>query len=112
MVCSNGLVDHSSTLHLFSGIVNKAKEGEQLRASESLSYTRMRELFLAKIHALGYDPISLHSLRAGGATAAANAGVPDWLFKCHGQWRSETAEDGYVKGSMPALISVSENLKL
>ena len=26
----------------------------------------------------------MHSLRAGGATGAANAGVPDWLFKRHG----------------------------
>ena len=27
----------------------------------------------------------LHSLRAGGATAAANSGVPDWLLKRHGR---------------------------
>ena len=38
----------SSELCLFRGIVH-TKTGERLRASGSLSYTRMRELFLAKL---------------------------------------------------------------
>ena len=33
----------------------------------------------------------LHILRAGGASAAANAQVADRLFKRHGRWNSETA---------------------
>ena len=40
--------------------------------------------------------IGRHSLRSGGATAAANAGVPNRLFKRHGHWASELAKDGYV----------------
>ena len=52
----------------------------------------------------------LHSLRAGGATAAANSGVPDRLFKRHGRWRSDRAKDGYVKDNVKALLSVSHNL--
>ena len=74
----------------------------------------MRELFLAKLKLLGFDTtkFSLHSLRSGGATAAANAGVADRLFKRHGRWRSETAKDGYVKDSRDALMSVSMSLKL
>ena len=52
------------------------------------------------------------SLWSGGASAAANAGVPDRLFKCYGRWRSESAKDGYVKDSMTALMSVSESLNL
>ena len=35
-----------------------------------------------------------------GATAEANAGVPDRLFKRHGRWKSESAKDGYIKDSM------------
>ena len=74
----------------------------------------MRELFLAKIKDLGFDSkkFGLHSLRAGGATAAASAGVPDRLFKRHGRWRSETAKDGYVKDTVSARLSVSKGLKL
>ena len=103
----------SSDLLLFRGVVNTAK-GERLRPSGGLSYTRMRELFLAKLSQLGYDrtQFGLHSLRAGGATAAASAGVPDRLFKRHGRWRSETAKDGYVKDPEEVRLSVSKGLNL
>ena len=92
---SMATLSQSSSLSVFRGIT-KTKQGERLRASGSLSYTRMRELFLAKLKLLGFDAtkFSLHSLRSGGATAAANAGVADRLFKRHGRWRSETAKDG------------------
>lgn len=103
----------SSNLLLFRGITH-TKSGERLRSTGGLSYTRMRELFMAKLKELGYDAkqFGLHSLRAGGATAAANAGVPDRLFKRHGRWRSETAKDGYVKDDSKALMSVSRSLEL
>ena len=69
----------------------------------------MRELFLSKLFELGYDSgqFGLHSLRAGGATAAANAGVPDHLFKRHGHWRSESAKDGYVEDAVASRMAVS-----
>ena len=54
----------------------------------------------------------LHSLRSGGATAAANAGVNDRLFKPHGQWRTDKAKHGYVADSLDALLSVSKSLEL
>ena len=106
-------ISTASSARLFRAIV-RTKKGEKLRCSGTLSYTRMREVFLAKLKSLGFDAnqFGLHSLRAGGATAAANAGIPDRLFKRHGRWRSETAKDGYVKDSMSALLSVSESLEL
>ena len=63
------------------------RSGECLRKGGGLSYSRLRELLLEKISSLGMDPklFGMHSLRAGGATAAANAGVPDRLFKLHGR---------------------------
>ena len=102
-----------SKLRLFRGIV-VTKGGERLRSQGSLSYTRLRELFLRKLTELGFDAkqFGLHSLRSGGATAAAQAGIPDRLFKRHGRWRSESAKDGYVKDSLSALMSVSESLNL
>ena len=56
--------------------------------------------------------IALHSLRSGGASAAANAGVSDRLFKRHGGWKTDTAKDGYVKYSLADLLLVSRALKL
>ena len=34
---------------------------------------------------------------------AANAGVPDRLFKQHGHWKSELAKDGYIKDSVKSV---------
>ena len=51
--------------------------------------------------------LGIHSLRAGGATAAANAGVSDRLFKRHGRWWSENAKDGYVEDTLEKRLSVS-----
>ncbi|KAL5517065.1 hypothetical protein EMCRGX_G002533 [Ephydatia muelleri] len=101
----------SKTDQVFRAIVN-SKGGETLRKSGGLSYSRLRELLLAKIAMLGMDPLQfgMHSLRAGGATAAANAEVPDRLFKRHGRWRSESAKDGYVKDSAGSRLSVSKSL--
>ena len=45
-----------------------------------------------------------HSLRSGGAIAAANPGIPDRLFKRHGRWSSESAKDGYVKDSLSSRL--------
>ena len=41
-----------------------------------------------KLQEIDLDPklFSLHSLRAGGASAAANAGIPDCWFKRHSRW--------------------------
>ena len=96
---------------VFRAIVN-TKSGETLPKTGGLSYTRLRELLIAKIAQLGMDPalFGMHSLRTGGATAAANAGMPDRLFKRHGRWRSESAKDGYVKDSVERRLDVSKSL--
>lgn len=77
-----------------------------------ISYSRTREIVLAAFSSLGYSTklLGLHSLRSGGATAAANAGINDRLFKRHGRWKSETAKDGYVKDNLHSLLSVSKCL--
>ena len=54
--------------------------------------------------------IGKHTIRRGRATAAANAGVPDRLFKRHGRWASESAKDGYLQDSLSSGLSVSKAL--
>ena len=98
---------------LFRGIVH-TKSGDKLRASGGLSYTRVRELVLEKLVAIGLDKrqFGVHSLRSGGASAAAQAGVPDRWFKRHGRWRSENAKDGYIKDNLQDRLQVSRSLGL
>ena len=76
----------------------KAVKTEKLRQLGSISNSCLRELFRKKLREFDYDPVKfgLHSLRADGATAAANNGVPDRLFKRQGGWKSDSAKDGYV----------------
>ena len=87
----------------------------RLRSGDnSLSYTTVREFMLSAFEQIGLDKTKFgtHSLRAGGATAAANNEVPDRLFKKHGRWLSEKAKDGYVVEDLKQILSVSANLGL
>ena len=61
---------------LFRCLVN-TKNGQRLRDLAPLSYTRAQEVVLDMLEAVGLDRkrFIFHSLRAGGASAAANAGV-------------------------------------
>lgn len=104
-------ISGSPELFFFRGIV-RTKNGIKLRSNGGLSYSRMRELLLEKLSEIGLDTkkYGLHSLRAGGASAAANAGIPDRLFKRHGRWRSENAKDGYIKDSVESRLSVTKSI--
>ena len=97
---------------LFRGLT-KIGKGYKLRdMNQPLSYTRVRELVQDALRPLVGDvsKFGVHSFRAGGATAAAQAGVPDRLFKRHGRWKGEKAKDGYVKDNLSDLLSVSKAL--
>ena len=91
--------------------LSKTKYGYKPR-SKVLSYSRLRELVLEAFKDIVPDisAIGTHSLRSGGATAAANAGIPDRPFKRHGCWASESAKDGYVQDSLSSRLSVSKAL--
>ena len=79
-----------------------------------ISYTTSRDAVLSLFAKVGLDTknFGLHGLRSGGATAAANNGISDRLFKRHGRWRSEKVKDSYVKDNIDALISVTLGLGL
>lgn len=90
----------------------KKSSSYKLRNSGHISYTRAREILLEKLECLGLEKskFGLHSLRSGGATSAANAGVSDRLFKKHGRWKTDKAKDGYVREDLKSQLSVSLNL--
>ena len=95
--------------------LSATKHGYKLReGNQPMSYTRVREILLDSLKPIVGDvsKYCVHSLRSGGASQAAKAGVPDRLFKRHGRWKSENAKDGYVKESVPNLLSVSQSLGL
>ena len=84
------------------------------RAPRPISYTTAREMLRKLLADIGLNPslYGTHSLRAGGATAAAQHDVPERLFKKHGPWRSDDSKDRYIKESMEKRLRVSLNLGL
>jgi integrase len=104
-------IERDSNGFIFRNITNS----KILRPSNlPMSYSRVRDLILQKFSSIGLNPklFGLHSLRAGGATLAANSGIPDRLFKRHGRWRSENAKDAYIKDDIRSRLAVSMNLGL
>ena len=69
---------------------------------------------LEKQTAIGIESslFGLHSFCSGDASAAANSGMPDRLFKRQSRWSSENAKDGYVKDSLAQRLQVSSGLGL
>ena len=61
----------------------KTKKGEKLRESGRISYSCLRDQFRKKLTELGFpaEEFGLHSQRSGGASATANAKVPDRLLR-------------------------------
>ena len=91
---------------------NKGKKG-LTKKNKPISYTRACETVLARLREVcGTANLGLHSLRAGGATAAARASVPDRMWKRHGRWKSDKAKDDYVEDSMEHRLLVSKSLHL
>lgn len=82
--CSNHVTGQQTCVGLF--LKNKP-----------LSYTLARECLLTRLKEVNGDlNIGFLSLRSGGATKAANAGINDSCWKRHGRWRGENSKDGYI----------------
>ena len=57
-----------------------AKGGQRLRSSGKISYTLVRESVKKALNSIGLEDdkyYRVHSVRSGGATAAANAGMEE-----------------------------------
>ena len=71
---------------------------------EPMSYSRASELIKRELY-------GVHSLRAGGASAAAALGVPDRLFQRQGGWRSERSKNNYIQESTESLLTVTKTIQ-
>ena len=92
----------------------KTKGGHNPIGAYQMSGSYIRKHFseMIKIHLPNAVSISPHSLRAGGASSAAENGVPDRMISKHGRWKSEGARNGYIRDSLENRLSVTQNLGL
>jgi hypothetical protein len=81
------------------------RDGSPLRYQQLVEYLNSR-LLAAGIPTNGF---SGHSLRIGAATTAAAAGVPDWMIKCLGRWRSDCYQQ-YIHTPTSAILAVAPTL--
>ena len=102
----------SSTQFVFRSVYKSKAGGYLLRDGSKLSYSRARELFIQKFRAIGLDTslYGLHSLRIGGASAAANSDIPDRVIKKHGRWKSDKAKDTYCREDIQHQLLVTLNI--
>ena len=99
-------------LYVFRAL-SKTKSGYTLIfVNKPISYSSIRDYFKASFKDIVPDIslFSTHSLRSGGASAAANAGFAVRLFQRHGRWNTVSAKDGYVDDSLDSRLSVSKSL--
>ena len=103
----------SSFAYLFRPCFRSKGVSKLISKDKPLSYTRARECLVSRLKEVAGDlNLGIHSLRAGGASAAANAGVNDRCWKRHGRWKSDTSKDGYAADSLERRLEVSQKLGL
>ena len=79
-----------------------------------LAFTYIEAVLQAFVE-LGYPKnlFGFHSLKAGGASVAAKAGVSDRPFKRRGRWwKTHQAKDGYLKDKLESLLSGYKSLHI
>ena len=105
-------IDLQTNQFIFRNVQHKRGVITMASADQCMTYSRVNELVKEKFRKIGLDCAlyKLHSLRAGGSTAAANHHVPDRAFQRHGRWRTTAVKDSYVSDSLADLLEVSKNL--
>lgn len=90
----------------------KTKTGHNVLGQHGITYETARKTFLDHLQKVTNEPgkFGTHSLRSGGATAAANNNVSDRMIGKHGRWSANTSRDGYIKDSKSKRLSVSKSL--
>ncbi|XP_053379426.1 integrase/recombinase xerD homolog isoform X2 [Mercenaria mercenaria] len=111
---------HCSSMHLksdsylFRPACRSGHKCFLIDKDKKLSYTRSKECIVSKLKLVAPNlRLGTHSLRASGATTAANAeGISDRCLKRHGRWKSDLAKDGYIDDSLEKKLFITKQLKL
>lgn len=103
-----------SEQYLFKPAYRSKNVSALIKQNKKLSYTRAKECIVSKLKQVAPNlKLGTHSLRASGATMAANApGVSDRCLKRHGRWKTDLAKDGYIEDSVEERLNITKSLKL
>ena len=89
----------------------KTKQGHNVIGSQSISYQTAIKSFNDHLKEITTETskYSLHSLRSGGTTMAADQGVSD-RFSKHGRWSGSTSRDVYIKDCKRKCLDIGKKL--
>ena len=92
----------------------KTKHGYTASKTAGISYTSATELFNRNIQIVTEKErkYAFHSLRAGGASAAANHGLSDRLISKQGRWAPEGGRNRHIEDSTANRLQVTRCLGL
>ena len=112
LTMSNIKISKLSKQFLFSRIIFKKGVLQLFEPFKALSYSNIRDVVKKKAGQIGLksELYSTHSMRAGGATAAAESGVSERIMQKHGRWACSSSKDRYVKDSLKKRLKLSANL--
>ena len=94
---------------VFRPIFRSSGIAKLIYKNKKLSYTTAKDNIVKRLKMVAPDlNLGLHSLRSGGATAAARSDVSERCLKRHGRWKSDISKDGYIDDIYDKRISVSK----
>jgi hypothetical protein len=96
---------------LLQGLVNRKGFGMCCNG-KGLSYNAVRAMVRKGLKSIGENPafFGTHSLRAGGASAAAMARVSDRLLQAHGRWARSSSKNMYVVDAVNDRLNVTRRI--
>lgn len=111
---SSSNLSFDSEEYLFRPISSSSNRKRLVSVNKPICYSTYRESFKKSFRDIVPDisKFSTHSARSGGATLAANSGVPERNLQRHGRWASTSAKNIYVKDSLASRLEVSKSLSL
>lgn len=106
-------IDLSSDQFIFKPAFRSHGVSKLITKNKKLSYTAAKQNIVTLLKTVAPNlNIGLHSLRSGGATAAADVSVNERCLQRHGRWKSVSSKDIYVKDSVEKRLYVSKQLLL
>jgi site-specific recombinase XerD len=108
----NVFSDTYDSQFIFRRVVPSAGSFVLSKNNVPMTYSRVREVVKEKAKQIGLDGslFSTHSMRAGGATSAARAGVSERCLQRHGRWATSSSKNRYIEDSIDSQLSVSKVL--
>ena len=106
-------LDAQSEQFIFKPIFRSKGVAKLIYKNKPISYTAAKENIVKRLKLVAPSlNLGLHSLRSGGATAAAKSNVNERCIKRHGRWKTDFVQDGYIEYTFEKRISVSQKLGL